>query len=461
MATCKHFSRLDLQSTLRGVLSSRNSLHTKVTLSANGPFGLHSSAQSLSGTKVESSNLWSSQHSASKIRTSFAKNNLPAWTRQIYRQTHSLASALTSDLDLHNRRSRSSSSNRQPILYIPPEEPPADQKFQTLTLYTITPIPEECLQDLREELFLQLVKYNITGRIYLAKDGINLHLCTPMEHAEDLRSSLQQLVLDRFGQGPDGAIWNVSCDQPGDRVFRKLKVAVKKQLVADGRLGEWNVQDSEAPQYLEPKEFHSRLDEVGDRALLIDMRNHFENEVGTFKTAVKMDCTTFKQNMDLLEDLLDGRDKRKEVLMVCTGGIRCSISGRYLKQKGFKDVKMLKGGITSYGRYIKSTPDKKSHFLGKNFTFDGRRGERITDDVISSCHQCHTAHDDLTNCANTRCHLLFIQCPSCRQKWANTCGPDCHHAVVTGTGPALSKPYDYHAQVRPGSRLASDASKAA
>ncbi|KAG0203932.1 hypothetical protein BGX33_008808 [Mortierella sp. NVP41] len=367
---------------------------------------------------------------------------------------HYSQTATATDLEL-------SPTQRPLIRYTPPGPPPPGQKHQTLTLYTITPIPESQLEDLREELFLELVKFDITGRIYLANDGINLHVCTPIHHAEALRSSLQTLVLDRFGRGPDGAIWNVSCDQPGERVFRKLKVAVKKQLVVDGRLGEWAIQDSEAPQYLEPEEFHTRLDQVGDKALLIDMRNHFENEVGSFKTAVKMDCTTFKENMDLLDELLEGRDKSKEVLMVCTGGIRCSVSGRYLKQKGFEDVKMLKGGITSYGRYVKSKPEVKSHFLGKNFTFDGRRGERITEDVISSCHQCNTPHDNITNCANTRCHALFIQCPSCSQKWSNTCGPACHHAVETGCGPAATKPYDYHAQVRPGSLLTTEVPKAA
>lgn len=287
-------------------------------------------------------------------------------------------------------------AKRPLIRYTPPGPPPTDQKHQTLTFYTITPIPESKLEDLREELFLQLVKFDITGRIYLAKDGINLHVCTPLQHAESLQSSLQTLILDRFGKGPDGAIWNVSCDQTGERVFRKLKVAVKKQLVVDGRLNQWAIGDSEAPQYLEPEEFHARLDQVGDKALLVDMRNHFEkyetmfvfcwlftfagfqcmyprtnksggfflmvlynSEVGTFKTAVKMDCTTFKENMDLLDELLEGRDKSKEVLMVCTGGIRCSVSGRYLRQKGFKDVKMVMIKYAFVGRcstrtYIKA-----------------------------------------------------------------------------------------------------------
>ncbi|CAO3571656.1 unnamed protein product [Mortierella alpina] len=441
MSTCKHLARLDLQSTLHQLLVNRQAQSSPLTARLAGaiqrPCGMQPSSCQTPGTRLHSTTAWLNLHCASRTPSAYAKNSLDGF----HRQNRHLATKQNPNTPL---------STRRPILYRPPGEPPADQRFQTLTLYTLTPIPESHLEDLREQLFLQLVQYDITGRIYLAKDGINLHLCAPVEHTESLLSSLQQLVLDPFGKGPDGAIWNVSCDQPGERVFKKLKVAVKRQLVADGRFGQWNVHGSESPQYLEPEEFHARLDEVGDRALLIDMRNHFENEVGSFKTAVKMDCTTFKENMDLMENLLENRDKNKEVLMVCTGGIRCSVSGRYLKQKGFKDVKMLKGGITSYGRYIKSNPDKKSHFLGKNFTFDGRRGERITDDVISSCHQCQTPHDHLTNCANARCHLLFIQCPSCRQKWANTCGADCHHAVETGTGPALSKPYDYHAQVRPG-----------
>ncbi|KAI1307287.1 hypothetical protein EDD11_004538 [Mortierella claussenii] len=423
-----------------------------------------------SGTRVHGTT-WSTQrHSALSTLNPLRDVACAQGSRMNYSQKTLLAEGSTAtNNDVHAKQdplvphpSPSSPPKRRSNLYIPPGPPSPSQKHQTLTFYTITPIPADCLEDLREQIFTQLVRYDITGRIYLAKDGINLHLCSPVKYVDQLQSSLQQLVLDRFGKGPDGAIWNFSCEQPGERVFRKLKVAVKKQLVADGRSGMWDIQDSTPPQYLEPQEFHKRLDQVGDKTLLVDMRNHFENEVGSFKTSTKMDCITFKENMDLLDELLEGRDKNEEVMMVCTGGIRCSISGRYLKQKGFTDVKMLKGGITSYGHYIKSNPGIKSHFVGKNFTFDGRRGERITDDIVSSCHQCNTPHDDITNCANTRCHALFIQCPNCRAKWNNTCGAECHHALKTGTGPAMSKPYDYHAQVRPGPLLvSSEISKAA
>ncbi|KAF9916524.1 hypothetical protein BX616_003532 [Lobosporangium transversale] len=449
MASCRQLYRLNLKSSLyelSGLAGKHGcqNLHFKNTTASSSQL-----RWSPPGTK-NTVNTWSNfcqQH-----RTSVAIPRLVGY--QLYRKNHTQATAAPVEADQDPSPPPFPIPKRKPILYIPPGPSPPGRKHQTLTLYTITPIPTSRLEDLREEIFLQLVKFDITGRIYLAKDGINLHLCCPVEHVKDLQSSLKDLVLDRFGKGPDGAIWNFSCEESGDRVFRKLKVAVKKQLVADGRLGTWDVQDSTPPQYLEPEKFHAHLDKVGGNALLVDMRNHFENEVGTFKGAVKMDCNTFKQNMDLLDELLEGRDKNKEVLMVCTGGIRCSISGRYLRQKGFTDVKMARG-ITSYGHYIKSNPHLKSHFLGKNFTFDGRRGERITEDVISTCHQCHTPHDDITNCANIRCHLLFIQCPNCRAKWKNTCGPECHHAIETGTGPALSKPYDYHAQVRPGSLLTS------
>ncbi|KAG0343913.1 hypothetical protein BG004_004900, partial [Podila humilis] len=203
------------------------------------------------------------------------------------------------------------------IRYNPPGPVPPGRKHQTLTLYTITAIPEDDLGELRDAIFLRLVEYDITGRIYIAKDGINLHLCSPIEHVPALQSSLQDLVLDRYGRGQlDGAIWNFSTEPPSDqRVFSKLKVMIKHQLVADGRLGQWSVTDSEPPQYLEPSEFHDRLTLVGEKALLLDMRNHYEHEVGRFKTSVKMDCVTFKENMDLMDALLEGRDKNEEVLM--------------------------------------------------------------------------------------------------------------------------------------------------
>ena len=110
--------------------------------------------------------------------------------------------------------------------------------------------------------------------------------------------------------------------------------------------------------------------------------------------------------------------------MYCTGGIRCEKASAYLKHKGFKDVYHLEGGIIKYARDAK---EKGLHnkFIGKNFVFDERLNERITDDIIASCHQCGEPFDDHSNCKNKACNLLFIQCPKCAQKYSGTCTVEC------------------------------------
>lgn len=274
MASCRQLSKLDLRSTivhLNGLFSPQKTTNT-ISLTQHSTWSVHNrgyfSGSTASPTKQP---LIRSQHKPCTENAFLCRSHLrvtPSVRSFLARYTSSSSSS-ASFLDLPVVK-------RPLIRYNPPGLPPPGQKHQTLTLYTITAIPEDELVDLRDAIFLRLVEYDITGRIYLAKDGINIHLCAPVQHVEALQSSLRDLVLDRFGHGPDGAIWNFSTEAPGERVFEKLKVMVKKQLVADGRLGQWSVTDAESPQYLEPSEFHARLDQVGDKALLIDMRNHFE-----------------------------------------------------------------------------------------------------------------------------------------------------------------------------------------
>jgi UPF0176 protein len=87
-------------------------------------------------------------------------------------------------------------------------------------------------------------------------------------------------------------------------------------------------------------------------------------------------------------------------------------------------VNQLHGGVIDYVRQIKAE-GLVSKFIGKNFVFDERVGERITDDVISFCHQCGASCDTHVNCANDDCHLLFIQCASCAEKMQGCCTPEC------------------------------------
>jgi UPF0176 protein len=154
------------------------------------------------------------------------------------------------------------------------------------------------------------------------------------------------------------------------------------------------------------------------------MRNHYESEIGRFEGAICPNAETFKEELPIVKDILDGK-KDETVLLYCTGGIRCEKASAYLKHYGFKDVNQLHGGIIDYVRQIKESPEIENKFVGKNFVFDGRLGERISDDIISSCHQCNDTCDEHTNCKNVNCNLLFIQCETCKAKYENCCSFDC------------------------------------
>ena len=133
---------------------------------------------------------------------------------------------------------------------------------------------------------------------------------------------------------------------------------------------------------------------------------------------------TFKEELPAVKKILDDK-KDKPILLYCTGGIRCEKASAYLKHHGFKDVNQLHGGIIDYVRQLKENPEIENKFVGKNFVFDERKGERISDDIISSCHQCGASCDIHTNCKNVNCNLLFLQCDSCKEKYENCCSVDC------------------------------------
>jgi UPF0176 protein len=122
----------------------------------------------------------------------------------------------------------------------------------------------------------------------------------------------------------------------------------------------------------------------------------------------------------------DQRDKN--LLMYCTGGIRCEKASAWMKHLGFKNVFQLNGGIIKYAQEVKEL-GLENRFIGKNFVFDERLGERITEDIIAVCHQCGAPCDDHTNCRNDGCHLLFIQCKKCSEKYKGCCSDACVETI--------------------------------
>ena len=270
----------------------------------------------------------------------------------------------------------------------------------------------------RDHLFIAFSKLDVLGRIYVASEGINAQLSVPKENLETFKKSISEIL-------PLNDIrLNIALEHYS-KSFLKLTIKIKEKIVADG-LNEKTFDVTKIGEHLDAKMFNQMLDDKN--TICIDMRNHYESEIGFFKGAIKPDVDTFRESLETIDMELEKNGKEKNYLMYCTGGIRCEKASAYLKHKGIKNVFQLEGGIIEYTRQV-SENDLKNHFIGKNFVFDERRGERISDDIVSNCHQCGKPCDSHINCINESCHLLFIQCDNCKEKMNSCCSNECMEII--------------------------------
>jgi UPF0176 protein len=288
----------------------------------------------------------------------------------------------------------------------------AGKQRLTLSFYAYAQISNPI--QFRNELFLAWNKLEVLGRIYVAHEGINAQLSLPADNFYAFKDSIE--VYDFM----KGIRLNIAVEQD-DHSFLKLTVKVRDKIVADGLVDE-TFDVTNIGIHLKAKEFNDLLED--QNTIVIDMRNHYESEIGHFTNAIKPDVDTFRESLPIIENQLSAHKQDKKLLMYCTGGIRCEKASAYFKHKGFENVYQLEGGIIEYTRQVKAE-GLESKFIGKNFVFDHRLGERITDDIVSQCHQCGAPCDVHTNCANEGCHLLFIQCESCKSKMEGCCSDEC------------------------------------
>ena len=288
----------------------------------------------------------------------------------------------------------------------------AGQQRLTLSFYAYANIEDP--QKFRDDLFIEWNKLDALGRTYVAKEGINAQMSVPAENFEAFRETLEAYDFMR------GIRLNVAVEHD-DHSFLKLTVKVRHKIVADG-LNDATFDVTNKGVHLNAKEFNDILDDPN--TIVVDFRNHYESEVGHFRGAITPDVETFRESLPIINDQLKGFKEDKNLVMYCTGGIRCEKASAYFKHQGFKNVYQLEGGIINYAKQIKEE-GLESKFIGKNFVFDHRLGERITDDIIAKCHQCGKPCDIHTNCANDGCHLLFIQCDECAEKMENCCSSEC------------------------------------
>lgn len=288
------------------------------------------------------------------------------------------------------------------------------EKRITISLYKYFTINDP--QVFRDEMYRKFFDLNVFGRIYIAHEGINAQISVPESNFDDFKETLYN-----FSPELNGLRLNIAIDDDG-KSFWVLKCKVRKKIVADG-IEDPAFNPGNIGKYLKADEVNEMM--KGGNTIFVDMRNHYEYEVGHFENALEVPSDTFREQLPMAVDMLQ-EHKDKNIVMYCTGGIRCEKASAYLRYKGFENVYHIEGGVIEYARKAKQQ-NLPLKFVGKNFVFDERLGERITDDIISNCHQCGKPCDTHTNCNNDGCHLLFIQCDECKAKYDGCCSDDCKH----------------------------------
>ncbi|MCK0178732.1 rhodanese-related sulfurtransferase [Flavobacteriaceae bacterium S0862] len=298
----------------------------------------------------------------------------------------------------------------------------------TLSFYQYAKITNP--QEFRDQLFIIWNQLDVLGRIYIATEGINAQLSLPADRFNEFKKHLDSINFLK------GIRLNIAIEQD-NMSFLKLKVKVRHKIVADG-LNDDTFDVTNKGVHVGANTFNQLIED--ENTVLVDMRNHYESEIGHFKNAVTPDVDTFRESLDIIEEDLKEHKEDKNLVMYCTGGIRCEKASAYFKHKGFKNVYQLEGGIIEYTRQV-NDKGLENKFIGNNFVFDDRRAEKISDDVIAQCHQCGNPFDVHTNCANDACHLLFIQCAKCKEEMNNCCSTNCKdiHALPYEEQKALRK----------------------
>ena len=266
----------------------------------------------------------------------------------------------------------------------------------------------------RNYLFSSFSKIGVLGRVYVANEGINAQLSLPKKQLSSFETKLDEI------EPMKGIRLNFAIKH-NLKSFLKLKIKVRDQIVADG-ISDKKFDPTNVGKHVDAIEFNNILSEK--ETLCVDMRNHYESEIGKFIGAITPNVDSFKESIKFIDKKFENENKKKKILLYCTGGIRCEKASAYLKFKGFKNVYQLDGGIINYAHQVKNN-NYKNKFTGKNFVFDNRLSENITNDVISNCHQCGTKSDDHVNCSNVACNLLFIQCKSCNELFRGCCSIEC------------------------------------
>lgn len=272
--------------------------------------------------------------------------------------------------------------------------------------YKFTPITDpEMTMRWQRELCTRL---NLKGRILISKHGINGTLGGSLADLKAYKKAMNESVIfkDITYKWSDG----------GSEHFPKLKVKVKPEIVAFDAPDEIKVTEkgiANGGKHLKPEALHKLIEEKGDEVIFYDGRNKYEAEIGRFKNTIIPDVTTSR---DFKKDIEEGeisKHKDKPIVTYCTGGIRCEILSAMMKNRGFKEVYQIDGGIVKYGEKY----GDDGLWEGKLFVFDDRMQMGFSDKAkdIASCEKCGVKTSHQVNSTNVR-RKLHVICEKCAKK---------------------------------------------
>jgi len=282
----------------------------------------------------------------------------------------------------------------------------------TLSFYKYFTIKN--VQEYRDKIYKNFYKYNVLGRIYIATEGINAQISVPKKY---------YFLIKKFLYEFDSQLNNLRINKSlnnDKESFWVLSVKVRKKIVQDG-ITELFFKPDNVGVYIKAKQVNSMLNDK--KTIFIDMRNSYEYAIGHFDKAIEIKSLTFREQLQSVVKVMNYA-KNKKIVMYCTGGIRCEKATAWMLFNGFKYVYHLEGGIIGYVHNARKN-GLPILFKGKNFVFDHRLSEKVSDEVISFCKQCNKLADTYVNCKYNLCHLLFIQCKTCSIYFNKCCSLNC------------------------------------
>lgn len=273
--------------------------------------------------------------------------------------------------------------------------------------YKFTPIADPEAVRLWQRTLCE--KLHLQGRILISSHGINGTLGGSIE---DLKSYVKET---KQYAGFKGTIFKWSEGVRED--FPKLSVKVRDEIVTFGVKDELKVDEQGiigGGKHLKPEDVHKLVTERGDDVVFFDGRNAYEARVGKFKNAVVPETRTTKDFLKELEGDKYQDIKDKPVVTYCTGGVRCEVLSSLMKNRGFKEVYQMDGGIVKYGEKY----GDDGLWEGSLYVFDGRMGVKFTDRAkdIGQCVHCQAKTSNYENCANVACNDLVLICEACKPR---------------------------------------------